>query len=152
MDIDTSQPWGLAIDFAGRATLTEAGHTIHVNVSDTSLSDIIGPDSITGTYSPVNITAQFTETGANNSVLRGYGRVTVLPVGTDPVLPDQTAVQRAVATALANFVQNTAAYTALCANWPPSEDGSGDDSGEGSDIGGTDTTGTTADSGTETGA
>lgn len=28
MDIDTSQPWGLAIDFAGRATLTEAGHTI----------------------------------------------------------------------------------------------------------------------------
>ncbi|MER6078567.1 ATP-binding protein [Streptomyces sp. NPDC001833] len=127
MDIDTSQPWGLAIDFAGRATLTEAGHTVHVNVSDTSLSDIIGPDSITGTYSPVNITAQFTETGANNSVLRGYGRVTVLPVGTAPVVPDQTAIQRAVAAALANFEQNTAAYSALCAEWTPTDTDPGTD-------------------------
>jgi hypothetical protein len=117
MDIDTTPPWGLAVDFAGRATLAEAGHTIHVNVSDTSLSDVIGPDSITGTYSPVNITAQFTESGANNSVLRGYGRVTVLPVGTAPVVTDQTAIQRAVAAALTNFEQNTAAYSALCAQW-----------------------------------
>lgn len=117
MDIDTTQPWGLAIDFAGRATLTEAGHTIHVNVSDTSLSDIIGPDSFTGTYSPVNVTAQFTESGTDNSVLRGYGRVTVAPVGTDPVVPDQTAIQRAVAAALDRFAENTAAYAALCATW-----------------------------------
>ncbi|MEU9384897.1 ATP-binding protein [Streptomyces sp. NPDC048279] len=141
MDIDTSQPWGLAIDFAGRATLTEAGHTIHVNVSDTSLSDVIGPDSITGTYSAVNVIAQFTESGTDNAVLRGIGRVTVPPVGTAPVVPDQTAVQRAVAAALANFAQNTAAYTALCATWTPAADGSGD--------GPTDTA---SGSGTETGA
>ncbi|MFF5144040.1 ATP-binding protein [Streptomyces sp. NPDC013157] len=139
MDIDTSQPWGLAIDFAGRATLTEAGHTVHVNVSDTSLSDIIGPDSITGTYSPVNITAQFTESGANNSVLRGYGRVTVLPVGTAPVVPDQTAIQRAVAAALTNFADNTAAYTTLCTKWTSTDDGSSGD-------------GNTTDSPTETSA
>ncbi|MEU6377496.1 ATP-binding protein [Streptomyces sp. NPDC046909] len=141
MDIDTSQPWGLAIDFAGRATLTEAGHTIYVNVSDTSLSSIIAPDSITGTYSPVTVTAQFTETGANGSVLRGNGRVTVMPVGTDPVVPDQTAVQRAVTAALANFQENTAAYRALCELWPSG----GDDTGGGADdgSGNTDTTDTT---------
>ena len=134
MDIDTTQPWGLAVDFAGRATLTEAGHTIHVNVTDTSLSDIIGPDSITGTYSPVSITAQFTEPGTNNSVLRGYGRVTVLPVGTDPVVPDQTAIQRAVAAALTNFADNTAAYTALCTKWTSTDDGSGDSGTDDSGI------------------
>lgn len=117
MNIDTTQPWGIAIDYAGRATLTEAGHTIHVNVSDTSLSSIIEPDSITGTYSPVNVIAQFTETGASGAVLRGTGRVTVMPVGTNPVVPDQTAVQQAVAAALADFEANTAAYTALCATW-----------------------------------
>ncbi|WP_089099468.1 hypothetical protein [Streptomyces hyaluromycini] len=121
MDIDTTQPWGLAIDFAGRATVDEAGHTIHVNVSDSSLSDIIGPDPITGTYSPVNITAQFAEAGTNNSVLRGIGRVTVLPLGTDPVVPDQTAIQRAVAAALTNFDQNRAAYSTLCTTWTPTD-------------------------------
>ncbi|MFI1027636.1 ATP-binding protein [Streptomyces sp. NPDC020951] len=124
MDIDPTQPWGLAIDYAGRATLTEGGHTIHVNVSDTSLSSIIGPDSITGTYSAVNITAQFTRSGAGGAVLRGYGRITVMPVGTAPVVPDQTAIQRAVAAALADFGANTAAYAALCAQWQP---GDGDD-------------------------
>ncbi|MEV5850149.1 ATP-binding protein [Streptomyces sp. NPDC051985] len=139
MDIDTTQPWGLAIDFAGRATLIEAGHTIHINVTDTSLSDIIGPDSITGTYSAVNITAQFTETGTNNTVLRGIGRVTVPPVGTDPVVPDQTAIQRAVATALTNFADNTAAYTALCTKWTTPADSSG-----GTDTGGTDSTDSTS--------
>lgn len=142
MDIDTTQPWGLAIDFAGRATITEAGHTVYVNVSDTSLNSIIAPDSITGTYSPVNITAQFTESGTNNTVLRGTGRVSVMPVGTDPVVPDQTAIQRAVAAALADFVDNTAAYTALCTKWTPTDDGSGD--GDGSEDGGTtDSTSTT---------
>lgn len=155
MDIDTTQPWGLAIDFAGRATLTEAGHTVYVNVSDTSLNSIIAPDSITGTYSPVNITAQFTESGANGSVLRGAGRVTVMPVGTDPVVPEQTAIQRAVAAALVNFEENTAAYSALCAQWTSGGDDSGDGSGAGSgdasSDSGSDTTVTT-DSDTDTGA
>lgn len=137
MDIDPTQPWGLAIDFAGRATLTEAGHTVYVNVSDTSLSSVIAPDSITGTYSPVNVTAQFTESGANGSVLRGSGRVTVMPVGTDPVVPDQTAIQRAVAAALANFEQNTASYAALCATWTGdgTDPDTGEETGTGSDTG-----------------
>ncbi|MET7652516.1 MULTISPECIES: ATP-binding protein [unclassified Streptomyces] len=124
MDIDPTQPWGLAIDYAGRATLTESGHTIHVNVSDTSLSSVVGPDSISGTYSPVNVTAQFTETGEGGAVLRGTGRVTIMPVGTDPVVPDRTAVQRAVAEALTDFATNAAAYLALCAQWQP-DDGAG---------------------------
>lgn len=131
MDIDTTQPWGLAIDYAGRATLSEAGHTIHVNVSDSSYSSIIGPDSVTGTYSPVTVYAQLTETGANGAVLRGWGRVTVMPVGTDPVVPDQTAIQRAVADALADFQANTAAYVDLCATWPPAGTGSTPDPGTG---------------------
>ena len=129
MDIDTSQPWGIAIDYAGRATLTEAGHTIHVNVSDTSLSSIIEPDSITGTYSPVTVTAQFTETGEHGTVLRGSGRITVMPVGTDPVVPDRTAVQRAVAAALADFETQTAAYVTLCAKWSAGAGGSGGETG-----------------------
>ncbi|MFI1922752.1 MULTISPECIES: hypothetical protein [unclassified Streptomyces] len=128
MDIDPTQPWGLAIDYAGRATLTESGHTIHVNVSDTSLSSIIGPDSISGTYSPVTVTAQFTETGEGGAVLRGTGRVTIMPVGTDPVVPDPTAVGRAVTEALTDFATSAAAYVALCARWQPddgAEDGGG---------------------------
>ncbi|MFE0454043.1 ATP-binding protein [Streptomyces sp. NPDC058914] len=159
MDIDTSQPWGLAIDYAGRATLTEAGHTVYVNVSDTSFNSIIAPDSITGTYSPVTITAQFSETGDNGAVLRGTGRVTVMPVGTDPVVPDRTAVQRAVAAALADFRANTAAYVALCAAWTTDEGGGDGDTGTGGETDpatGTDTgtetdsgTGTDTDSGTE---
>ncbi|MEV6839777.1 ATP-binding protein [Streptomyces sp. NPDC051133] len=140
MDIDTSQPWGLAIDYAGRATITEAGHTLYVNVSDTSLSSIIGPDSITGTYSPVTVTAQFSETGANGAILRGYGRVTVMPIGADPVVPDQTAVQHAVADALADFQANTAAYTDLCTKWTAGGGSSGGGTGTGGGtVGGTDT-------------
>ncbi|MFI9807610.1 ATP-binding protein [Streptomyces sp. NPDC052301] len=146
MDIDTSQPWGLAIDYAGRATITEASHTIYVNVADTSLSSIIGPDSITGTYSPVTVTAQFSETGANGAILRGYGRVTVMPVGADPVVPDQTAVQHAVADALADFLANTAAYADLCAKWTAGggDPGTGTAPGTGTTTG----TGTGADAGT----
>ncbi|WP_314223374.1 ATP-binding protein [Streptomyces zaehneri] len=128
MDIDPTQPWGLAIDYAGRATLTESGHTIHVNVSDTSLSSVIGPDSISGTYSPVNVSAQFTETGEGGTVLRGTGRITIMPVGADPVVPDPTAVQRAVTEALTDFATNAAAYVALCSRWQPddgAEDGDG---------------------------
>ncbi|MDR6975389.1 hypothetical protein J2X68_002073 [Streptomyces sp. 3330] len=117
MDIDPTQPWGIAIDYAGRATLTESGHTIHVNVSDTSLSSVIGPDSISGAYSPVNVTAQFTETGEGGAVLRGTGRITIMPVGADPVVPDPTAVQQAVTAALTDFAAAAAAYVALCARW-----------------------------------
>ncbi|MEU9264326.1 ATP-binding protein [Streptomyces sp. NPDC048251] len=145
MDIDPTQPWGLAIDYAGRATLTESGHTIHVNVSDTSLSSVIGPDSISGTYSPVNVTAQFTETGEGGAVLRGTGRITIMPVGTDPVVPDPTAVQRAVAEALTDFASNAAAYVALCARWQP-DDGAEDGDGTTPDPG----TPTEADAGTST--
>ncbi|MFI5877745.1 ATP-binding protein [Streptomyces sp. NPDC051554] len=142
MDIDTTQPWGLAIDFAGRATITEAGHTVYVNVSDSSYNSVIAPDSVTGIYSPVTVTAQFTESGTNSSALRGSGRVSVMPVGTAPVIPDQTAIQRAVAAALADFVDSTAAYTALCTKWTPTDDGSGDGDGSGDD-GTTDSTSTT---------
>ncbi|MER6527682.1 ATP-binding protein [Streptomyces sp. NPDC001508] len=137
MDIDTSQPWGLAIDFAGRATLPEAGHTIYVNVSDTSFNSVIAPDSITGTYAPVDITAQFTESGTGGAVLRGLGRVTVPPIGTAPVVPDQTAIQRAVAAALADFAANVTAHAALCARWTSTGDG-GSGGGFGGGPGGTD--------------
>jgi hypothetical protein len=126
MDIDPTQPWGVTIDYAGRATVVEDGHTIHVNVTDSSLSTVIQPDSITGRYPSVTVTAQFTETGENATVLRGYGRITIDPAGTDPVTPDRTAVQRAVTAALADFRANTAQYAALCARWTPG-DGSTDD-------------------------
>ncbi|WP_051800879.1 hypothetical protein [Streptomyces sp. NRRL F-525] len=129
MDIDTTQPWGLAIDFAGRATITEAGHTIYVNVSDSSYNSIIAPDSISGTYAPVTVAAQFTEWGANGSAIRGSARTTIMPIGTAMVVPDQTAVQSVVAAALANFVDNTASYTALAAKWTPSNDDPGDGDG-----------------------
>lgn len=130
MDIDPTQPWGLAIDFAGRATITEAYHTVYINVSDSSYNTVIAPDSVTGLYSPVTVTAQFTESGPNAATLRGSGRVTVLPIGTNPVVPDPTAPQQAVAAALANFVDNTAAYTALCAKWTPPETDPGDGNGD----------------------
>ncbi|WP_327401954.1 ATP-binding protein [Streptomyces sp. NBC_01288] len=142
MDIDTTQPWGLAIDFAGRATITEAGHTIYVNVSDSSYNSIIAPDSISGTYAPVTVAAQFTEWGANGSAIHGSARTTIMPIGTAMVVPDQTAIQTVVATALANFVENTAIYTALAAKWTPSNDDPGDGDGSGDD-GTTDSTSTT---------
>ncbi|GAB7103750.1 hypothetical protein JCM4814A_20640 [Streptomyces phaeofaciens JCM 4814] len=145
MDIDPTQPWGLAIDYAGRATLTENGHTVYVNVSDTSLSSVIGPDPITGTYSPVTVTAQFSETGDDSTVLRGSGRITVWPAGTAPVVPDPTAVQRAVTAALADFENARTAYAALCARWA-ADDGSGD--GGGTEPGPDDP----ADTGTEEGS
>ncbi|MFF3333254.1 ATP-binding protein [Streptomyces sp. NPDC002888] len=124
MDIDPTQPWGIAIDYAGRATLTEDGHTVYINVSDTSLSSIITPDPLSGRYPSASVTAQFTETGTNGAVLRGYGRIGVEPVGTDPVAPDQTAVPRAVSAAVADFQANTAAYVDLCAQWSPADGGS----------------------------
>ncbi|MGW0823349.1 ATP-binding protein [Streptomyces sp. NPDC002845] len=130
MIIDTTQPWGIAIDYAGRATLVEDGHTIHVNITDTSLSTVIEPDSLTGRYPTVNITAQFTETGDADTVLRGFGRTSLTPDGTDPVPPDQTAVQTAVAAALADFQDRKTAYEALCAAWSTPDDDGGTEPSE----------------------
>ena len=137
MDIDPTQPWGVAIDYAGRATVVEDGHTIHVNVGDSGLSTVIQPDSVTGRYPSVTVTAQFTETGEDASVLRGYGRITIDPAGTDPVVPDRTAVQRAVAAALADFRATTAAYAALCAQWTPDDGSTGGTGGTGGTDDGT---------------
>ncbi|MFI9613194.1 ATP-binding protein [Streptomyces sp. NPDC052023] len=127
MDIDPTQPWGTAIDYAGRATIVEDGHTVHINVTDTSLSSVIEPDPITGRHPAVYVSAQFTETGDSNVVLRGYGQVSVQPTDAAPVTPDPTAIQRAVAAAIADFRANTAACAALCAAWttpaPPPETG-----------------------------
>ncbi|WP_416966071.1 ATP-binding protein [Streptomyces sp. Agncl-13] len=146
MDIDTTQPWGLAIDFAGRATITEAGHTIYVNVSDSSYNSVIAPDSVSGTYAPVTVAAQFTETGTNGAAIRGSARTTIMPIGTAMVVPDQTAIQSVVAAALANFVDNTASYTTLAAKWTPSTDdpGDGDGDGDGSGDGDVEPTATAA--------
>ncbi|MER5522365.1 ATP-binding protein [Streptomyces sp. NPDC002763] len=118
MEIDSTQPWGIAIDHAGRATLVEDGHTVHINITDTGLGTVIGPDPLTGAYPTVNVTAQFTETGDNGAVLSGAGRVTLAPAGPAPVAPDATAVQTAVATALVDFHARKAAYVVLCATWP----------------------------------
>lgn len=120
MDIDTTQPWGIVIDHAGRATIVEDGHTVHINITDTGLGTVIGPDPLTGAYPAVNVTAQFTETGDSGATLTGSGRVTLTPTGPAPVLPDVTAVQTAVATALTDFHERRAAYVALCAAWPDS--------------------------------
>lgn len=117
MDIDMTQPWGIAVDYAGRATLTEAGHTVHIRIHDSSLSTVIEPDPLTGTYPPVNVTAHFSETGDSCASLRGYGQVSVSPAGTDPVVPDQSAVSSAVAAAISDFESRKAAYVALCAAW-----------------------------------
>ncbi|MFC4503000.1 MULTISPECIES: ATP-binding protein [Streptomyces] len=121
MDIDPTQPWGIAIDYAGRATVTEAGHTIHVNVYDTSDSSVLTPDPVTGIYPPVQVSATFSEAGAGGAVLYARGDLLIGPVGTDPVVPDPTAVQRAVAAALADFRSRVTAYAALCAAWPAEE-------------------------------
>ncbi|MFR9795499.1 ATP-binding protein [Streptomyces sp. MS06] len=119
MNIDTTQPWGIAIDYAGRATVTEDGHTIAVRVHDNSLSDTVEPDPLTGAYPPVHVTAWFTESDAAGSELRGYGEVVVNASGTDPVVPDQNAAASAVAAARADFESRRAAYAALCAAWDP---------------------------------
>ncbi|WP_225847925.1 ATP-binding protein [Streptomyces sp. HPF1205] len=118
MDIDTTQPWGIAIDYAGRATVTDSGHTVHIRIYDNSLDPVSEVDSLSGQYPPVYVTAQISESGDLGSQLRGLGQVVVVPVGTDPVVPDQTAAQNAVAAAVTDFNSRAAAYAALCAQWP----------------------------------
>ena len=118
MDIDTTQPWGVAIDYAGRATVTDSGHTVHLRIYDNSLDPVAEPDSLTGQYPPVYVTAQIVERGDQGAELRGFGQVVVAPTGTDPVAPDQSAAQSAVSAAVADFTARAAAWTALCAQWP----------------------------------
>lgn len=121
MDIDTTQPWGVAIDYAGRATVTDSGHTVHLRIYDNSLDPVSEPDSLTGQYPPVYVTAQIGESGDLGAQLRGFGQAVVQPSGTDPVVPDQSAAQEAVAAAVADFNARTAAYAALCAQWPATQ-------------------------------
>ncbi|WP_328915502.1 MULTISPECIES: hypothetical protein [unclassified Streptomyces] len=142
MDIDTTQPWGIALDYFGRATITESGHTVRIRVYDQTMGEPLAPDPLTGTYPQVYVSAQVTETGANFSQLRGYGEVVVRGEGAAPIVPDQSAVANAVAAALSDFAAGTAAYAELCATWgTPADggttgtdpgDGGGSDSGSGS--------------------
>ncbi|MEU0401661.1 ATP-binding protein [Streptomyces sp. NPDC006197] len=119
MNIDPAQPWGVAIDYAGRATVTEDGHALDVRVYDNTFGATPEPDPITGEYPPVYVSAQVTETGAADAVLRGSGLVVVTARNGEPVVPDPTAVQRAVAAALADFGGRRDAYATLCTAWAP---------------------------------
>jgi hypothetical protein len=119
MDIDPSQPWGIAIDYYGRATVTDSGHSVQVRIYDQSFGSPLTPDPITGVYPPVYVSAQITETGDGDAELHGYGDITVAPTGSGPVAPDQTSVPAAVAAAVADFASRTAHYAALCAAWTP---------------------------------
>ncbi|MFF0556159.1 ATP-binding protein [Streptomyces sp. NPDC020472] len=121
MNIDPSQPWGVAIDYAGRATVTENGHTLFLRVYDNSLGNAVQRDPVTGQYPSVYVTAELTEKGAGDTLLRGSGLVIVDARDGAPVVPDQTAAQRAVTAALADFETRRSAYAELCATWaaPP---------------------------------
>ncbi|MEU4272980.1 ATP-binding protein [Streptomyces sp. NPDC026092] len=121
MTPDPDQPWGLAIDYAGRGTVTESRHTISVRLYDNTLGGPLEPDQLTGAYPAVYVTAQVTAVGEAGTALRGYATVVVNPLDADPVTPDPTAVQQAVAAALADFEHRRAAYAALCATWAPPE-------------------------------
>ncbi|MFJ9827285.1 ATP-binding protein [Streptomyces sp. NPDC101160] len=119
MNIDTTQPWGVAIDYAGRAVVSENGHTLNVRVYDNSLGYTLERDPVTGQYPAVYVTAEVNEKGTGDSLLRGSGLVIIQAQNGVPAVPDQTAVQRAVAAALADFESRRAAYAALCATWAP---------------------------------
>ncbi|MFF5762788.1 ATP-binding protein [Streptomyces tanashiensis] len=119
MNIDPTQPWGVAIDYAGRATVTENGHTIAVRVYDNGLGYTLERDPFTGQYPSVHISAQFAKAGTGDTTLRGYGLAVVEAKDGVPAVPDPTAVQRAVAAALADFETRRAHYAALCAAWDP---------------------------------
>ncbi|MFG3346894.1 ATP-binding protein [Streptomyces sp. NPDC048018] len=119
MNIDPNQPWGVAIDYAGRATVVENGHTLAVRVFDNSLGGSVERDPVTGQYPSVYVTAQFSEYGDGDSVLRASGTITIAGQNGSPVVPDRTAVQRAVAAALADFEERRLAYAKLSANWAP---------------------------------
>ncbi|WP_137993967.1 ATP-binding protein [Streptomyces vilmorinianum] len=119
MTPDPTQPWGVAIDYAGRATLTENGHTLDVRIYDNTLGGALEPDPLTGQYPAVYVTAQVAETGDAGAALRGFGLEIVNAQGGTPAAPDPAAVQRAVDTALADFETRRAACAALCAAWAP---------------------------------
>ncbi|MFE5482081.1 ATP-binding protein [Streptomyces sp. NPDC056527] len=119
MPIDPTQPWGVSIDYAGRATVTDGGHDIDVRVYDNTLGGPLEPDQLTGAYPAVYVTAQVDEHDGTGAALRGYGLVVVDPPDSAPVVPDPAAVQQAVAAALADFETRRAAYAALCATWAP---------------------------------
>ncbi|MFB6615951.1 ATP-binding protein [Streptomyces sp. NPDC085524] len=120
MNIDPTLPWGIAIDYAGRAIVTEAGHTVQIRVYDAGLGGSFEPDPVSG-YPAVYVTAQFTEDGALGAQLRGAGQVVLYPAGMNPVAPDQTAVATAVAEAIADFESRVASYAALCARFTPTK-------------------------------
>ncbi|MFF0747884.1 ATP-binding protein [Streptomyces sp. NPDC004267] len=119
MNIDPTQPWGVTIDYAGRAVITENGHTLNVRVYDNSLGYTLERDPVTGQYPAVYVTAEVNEKGTGDSLLRGSGLVIIQAQNGVPAVPDQTAVQRAVGAALADFEARRAAYAALCATWAP---------------------------------
>ncbi|MFE5913667.1 ATP-binding protein [Streptomyces wedmorensis] len=119
MNIDPTQPWGVAIDYAGRATVTENGHTLAVRVFDNGLGYTLERDPFTGEYPSVQVSAEFARTGTGDATLRGYGLIVVQAKDGVPAVPDPTAVQRAVAAALADFENRRAAYASLCATWDP---------------------------------
>ncbi|MER5736102.1 MULTISPECIES: ATP-binding protein [unclassified Streptomyces] len=116
---DPTQPWGVAIDYAGRATLTENGHAVALRLYDSTLGGPLEPDQVTGEYPAVYVTAQVTEDGEGGAQLRGHGLVVVQPSGGRPVVPDPDAVARAVAAALTDFEARRASYATLCAAWAP---------------------------------
>ncbi|MDX2559973.1 ATP-binding protein [Streptomyces sp. TX20-6-3] len=116
---DPIHPWGLAIDYAGRGTVTENGHAVGVRLYDNTLGGPLERDPMTGEYPAVYVTAQISETGESGAFLRGYGAVTVTPANGNPAVPDPTAVQRAVEASLTDFETRRLAYAALCAAWAP---------------------------------
>ncbi|MFE5794714.1 ATP-binding protein [Streptomyces sp. NPDC056503] len=116
---DPTQPWGVAIDYAGRGTVAENGHTVTLRLYDNTLGGPLELDPMTGEYPAVYVTAQVDENGAGGAQLRGYGLAMVQPSNGRPAVPDPAAVVRAVAAALADFETRRAAFATLCATWAP---------------------------------
>lgn len=119
MNIDPTQPWGVAIDYAGRASVTEGGHVVNIRLYDNNFGGLPAPDPVTGEYPTVYVQAEINESGPRDVTLRGDGLILVNGRGGVPVVPDPTAVVRAVEAALADFEQRRVAYVALCAEWAP---------------------------------
>ncbi|MFD8010313.1 ATP-binding protein [Streptomyces sp. NPDC058955] len=116
---DPNQPWGVEIDYAGRGTVVEDGHTVDLRLYDNTLGGPLQLDPMTGEYPAVYVTAQVVESGESGAQLRGHGLAMVQPAHGRPAVPDPAAVVRAVAAALADFETRRAASAALCATWAP---------------------------------
>ncbi|MEU8880505.1 ATP-binding protein [Streptomyces hydrogenans] len=119
MTPDPTQPWGVEIDYAGRGTVVENGHTVGLRLYDNTLGGPLEPDPMTGEYPAVYVTAQVAESGEGGAQLRGSGLALVQPVNGSPAVPDPAVVVRAVAAALADFETRRTAFAALCAAWAP---------------------------------